>query len=144
MRSKIRRIKNWPGDLINSLVAPSWERDMVSDGWLPAGSALVGEADLDVSTSAVLVVAPEFEQAGNVLLVVGRGSSLEFSPPSVEEQPSSGGWVSVGEGSGGLVGEPGLIVKAVGGGVVQGSGVVQDEWDSEVGGVTLVWVELQG
>ena len=75
MRSKIRRIKNWPGDLINSLVAPSWERDMVSDRWLPADLAVVGEADLDVRTAAVLVVAPEFEQAVNVPLVVGRGSS---------------------------------------------------------------------
>ena len=74
MRSKIRRIKNWPGDLRNSLVAPSWERDMVSDCWLPAGSAVVVEADLDVRTAAVLVVAPEFEQAVNVPLVVGRGS----------------------------------------------------------------------
>ena len=75
MRSKIRRIKNWPGDLNNSLVAPSWERDMVSDGWLPADVAVVGEADLDVRTAVVLVVAPEFEQAVNVPLVVGRGSS---------------------------------------------------------------------
>ena len=75
MRSKIRRIKNWPGDLSNSLVAPSWERDMVSDCWLPADLAVVGEADLDVRTAAVLVVSPEFEQAVTVPLVVGRGSS---------------------------------------------------------------------
>ena len=45
--------------------------------------------------------------------------------------------------SSGLEGEPGLIVKAVGGGAVQGSGVVQDEWDLEVlVGAKLVWVEL--
>ena len=50
----------------------------------------------------------------------------------------------MGEGSSGLEGEPGLIVKAVGGGVVQGSGVVQDEWDPEVVGVALVWVEFLG
>ena len=75
MRSKIRRIKNWPEDLINSPVATSWERDMVSDRWLPADLAVVGEADLDVRTAAVLVVAPELEQAVNVPLVVGRGSS---------------------------------------------------------------------
>ena len=75
MRSKIRRIKNWPDDLINTLVAPSWERDMVSDGWLPADVALVGEADLAIRTAAVLVVPPEFEQAVNVSLVVGGGSS---------------------------------------------------------------------
>ena len=75
MRSKIRRIKNWPEDLINSLVAPSWERDMVSKCWLPADLAVVGEADLEVRTAAVLVVAPELEQAVNVPLVVGRGSS---------------------------------------------------------------------
>ena len=48
---------------------------MVSDRWLPADLAVVGEADLDVRTAAVLVVAPEFEQAVNVPLVVGRGSS---------------------------------------------------------------------
>ena len=75
MRSKNRRIKNWPGDLMNSLVAPSWERDTVSDSWLPADLAVVGEADLEVRTAAVLVVAPECEQAVNVPLVVGRGSS---------------------------------------------------------------------
>ena len=34
-------------------------------------------------------------------------------------------------------------MKAVGGGAVQGSGVVQDEWDLEVlVGAKLVWVEL--
>ena len=102
MRSKIRRSKNWPGDLINSQVAPSWERDMVSDRWLPADLAVVGEADLDVRTAVVLVVTPEFEQAVNVSLVVGRGSSSLIFPPSVEEQPSNGGCVLVGEGSGGL------------------------------------------
>ena len=75
MKSKIRRIKNWPDDLINSPVATSWERDMVSDGWLPADVAVVGEADLDVRTAAVLVVSPEFEQAVTVPLVVGGGSS---------------------------------------------------------------------
>ena len=49
----------------------------------------------------------------------------------------------MGEGSSGLEGEPGLIVKAVGGGVVEGSGVVQDELDLEVVvGVMLVWAEL--
>ena len=62
----------------------------------------------------------------------------------MEEQPSNGGCVSVGEGFSGLEGEPGLIVKTAGGGVVEGSGVVQDEWDPEVVGVTLVWVELLG
>merc|ERR1712215_434225 len=67
---------------------------MVSDWWLPADLAVVGEADLDVRTAAV---APECEQAVNVPLVVGRGSSSEFSPPSLEEQPSCGGCVSVGE-----------------------------------------------
>ena len=61
MKSKIRRIKNWPDDLINSLVAPPWERDMVSYGWLPADVVVVGEADLEVRTAAVLVVSPEFE-----------------------------------------------------------------------------------
>ena len=34
------------------------------------------------------------------------------------------------------------VLLAVGGGVVQGSGVVQDEWDPEVAGAMLVWVEL--
>ena len=48
---------------------------MVSDCWLPADVAVVGEADLDVRTAVVLVVAPEFEQAVNVPLVVGGGSS---------------------------------------------------------------------
>ena len=49
----------------------------------------------------------------------------------------------MGEGSSGLEGEPGLSVKAVGGGVVEGSGVVQDELDLEVVvGAMLVWVEL--
>ena len=122
-------------------MATAWERDMVPACWLPVEVSVVGEVDLD---AAVLVVAPEFEQAVNVPLVVGRGSSPQFSLPSVEEQPSNGGWVSVGEGSSGLEGEPGLIVKAVGGGVVEGSGMVQDEWDPEVAGVTLVWVELLG
>ena len=75
MRSKIRRIKNWPDDLMNSLVAPSWERDMVSDCWLPADLAVVGEADLEDRTAAVLVVVSELERAVNVPLVVGRGSS---------------------------------------------------------------------
>merc|ERR1712215_79961 len=74
MRSKIRRSKNWPGDLINSQVAFAWERDMVSDRWLPADLAVVGEADLDVRIAVVLVVTPKFEQAVNVPLVVGRGS----------------------------------------------------------------------
>ena len=36
------------------------------------------------------------------------------------------------------------MVKVVGSGAVQGSGVVQDEWDLEVEGVTLVRVELLG
>ena len=62
----------------------------------------------------------------------------------MEEQPSNGGCVPVGEGSSGLEGEPGLIVKVVGGGVVQGRGVVQDERDPEVVGVALVWVEFLG
>ena len=75
MRSKIRRIKNWPEDLINSLVAPSWERDMVSNCWLPADLAVLVEVDLDVRTALVLVDSPEFEQAVDVPLVVGRGSS---------------------------------------------------------------------
>ena len=44
-------------------VAPAWERNMVSVCWLPADLAVVGEADLDVRTAAVLVVAPESEQA---------------------------------------------------------------------------------
>ena len=78
--SKIRRIKNWPGDLNNSLVAPAWERDMVSDGWLPADVAVVGEADLDVRIAAVLVVSPEFEQAGTVLLVA-EGAACHNSLP---------------------------------------------------------------
>ena len=75
MRSNTRRSKNWPEDLINSLVAPPWERDMVSNVWLPADSAVVGEADLEVVTAAVVVVSPEFEQAVNVPIVVGGGSS---------------------------------------------------------------------
>ena len=143
MRSKTRRIKNWPEDLINSLGAPSWERDMVSNGWLPADLAVVGEADLEVVTAAVLLVPPESEQAGNVPQAVGRGSSSTIFPPSVEEQPAIGGCVLVGEGSSGLEGEPGLIVQAVGGGSVQGTGVVQDKWDLEaLVGAKLVWVEL--
>ena len=48
---------------------------MVLACWLPVEVAVVGEADLDVRTAAVLVVSPEFEQAVNVPLVVGRGSS---------------------------------------------------------------------
>ena len=35
-------------------------------------------------------------------------------------------------------------MKVVGGGVVQGRGVVQDERDPEVVGVALVWVEFLG
>ena len=143
MRSKTRRIKNWPEDLINSLGAPSWERDLVSNGWLPADLAVVGEADLEVVTAAVLLVSPESEQAGNVPQAVGRGSSSTIFPPSVEEQPAIGGCVLVGEGSSGLEGEPGLIVQAVGGGSVQGTGVAQDNWDLEaLVGAKLVWVEL--
>ena len=143
MKSKIRRIKNWPDDLINSLVAPSWERDMVSSCWLPADLAVLIEADPEVVTAAVLLVSPEFEQAGNVPLAVGRGSSSLIFPPSVEEQPAIGGCVLVGEGSSGLEGEPGLIGKAVGGGVVEGSGGVQDGLDLEVVvDAMLVWVEL--
>ena len=75
MRSMSRRIKNWPEDLINPLGVPSWERDMVSNGWLPADLAVVGDADLEVVTAAELLVSPEFEQAGNVPLAAGRGSS---------------------------------------------------------------------
>ena len=60
---------------MNLQVAPVWERDMVSDRWLPADLAVVGEADPDVMTAAMLVVSPGFEQAGTVPLVVGRGSS---------------------------------------------------------------------
>ena len=61
----------------------------------------------------------------------------------MEEQPSIGGCVVVIEGSSGLGGEPGLIGKAVGGGVVEGSGVVQDGLDLEVVvDAMLVWVEL--
>ena len=48
---------------------------MVSNGWLPADLAVVGEADLEVVTAAVLVVVSELERAVNVPLVVGRGSS---------------------------------------------------------------------
>ena len=90
---------------------------MVSSCWLPADLAVLIEADPEVVTAAVLLVSPEFEQAGNVPLAVGRGSSSLIFPPSVEEQPSIGGCVLVGEGSSGLEGEPGLIGKAVGGGV---------------------------
>ena len=116
---------------------------MVSDRWLPADLAVVGEADLNVRNAVVLVVTPEFEQAVNVFLVVGRGSSSFIFPPSVEEQPSIGGCVVVVEGASGLGGEPGLIGKAVGGGVVEGSGVVQDGLDLEVVvDAMLVWVEL--
>ena len=75
IRSKSRLINNRPGDLSNSLMATAWERDMVLACWLPVEVAVVGEADLDVRTAAELVVAPEFEQAVNVPLVVGRGSS---------------------------------------------------------------------
>ena len=82
-------------------MATVWERDMGLACWSPGEVSVVGEVDLD---AAVLVVAPEFEQAVNVPLVVGRGSSPQFSHPSVEEQPSNGGWVSVGEGSSGLEG----------------------------------------
>ena len=60
---------------MNPLVAAVWERDVVSDCWLPAELAVVGEADLDVRTAAVLVVAPECEKAVNVPLVVRGGSS---------------------------------------------------------------------
>ena len=46
------------------------------------------------------------------------------------------------EGSSGLEGEPGLIVAAMGGGAVQGSGVVQDGLDLEVSvDAMLVWAE---
>ena len=48
---------------------------MVLACWLPVEVSVVGEVDLEVRTAAVLVVAPEFEQAVNVPLVVGRGSS---------------------------------------------------------------------
>ena len=61
---------------------------MVSNGWLPADLAVVGEADLEVVTAAVLLVPPESEQAGNVPQAVGRGSSSTIFPPSVEEQPA--------------------------------------------------------
>ena len=74
MRSKIRCIKNWPGVLNSLLVAPSWGRVVVLNGWLPADVAVVGEADLDVRT-AVWVVPPAVEQAVNVPLAVGRGGS---------------------------------------------------------------------
>ena len=53
-------------------MATVWERDMGLACWLPGEVSAVGEVDLD---AAVLVVAPEFEQAVNVPLVVGRGSS---------------------------------------------------------------------
>ena len=113
---------------------------MVSNGWLPADLAVVGDADLEVVTAAELLVSPEFEQAGNVPLALGRGSSALIFPPTVEEQPVSGGCVLVGEGSSGLEGEPGLIGKAVGGGVVEGSGGVQDGLDLEVAvDAMLVW-----
>ena len=102
MRSKIRRSKNWPGDLINSQVAFAWERDMVSDRWLPADLALVEEADPDVRIVLLLVVTPKFEQAVNVSLAVGRGSSSLIFPPSVGVQPLIGGCAIVVEGSGGL------------------------------------------
>ena len=85
---------------------------MVSDRWLP------------VDLAVVLVVTPKFEQAVNVSLAVGRGSSSLISPPSVEVQPLTGGCVIVVEGSSGLEWESGLIVTAVGGGAVQGSGLV--------------------
>ena len=90
MRSKNRRSKNGPGDLINSQVAFAWERDMIPDRWLPANLAVV------------LVVTPKFEQAGNVSLAVGRGSSSLIFPPSVGVQPLIGGCAIVVEGSGGL------------------------------------------
>ena len=66
---------------------------------------MVGEADLDVMIAVVLVVTPKFEQAVNVSLAVGRGSSSLISPPSVEVLPLTGGCV-------------------MGGGAVQGSGLV--------------------
>ena len=75
MRSNIRRSKNWPEDLINLLVAPSWGREMVSSCRLPVDLAVVVEVDLDVRTALVLVDSPEFERAVDVPLVVGRGSS---------------------------------------------------------------------
>ena len=46
-------------------MAPAWERDVVPNCWLPADLSVVGEADLDVRTAAVVVAAPEFEQAAN-------------------------------------------------------------------------------
>ena len=54
------------------------------------------------------MVSPEVEQAVNVPLAVGRGSSSKVPPPAVEEQPLSGGCVAVGDGSSGLEGELGL------------------------------------
>ena len=58
----------------------------------------------------------------------------------MEEQPLNVGCVSVGEGSNGLEGVPGLIGRAVGGGVVNGSGMVQDGLDLEVAvDSMLVW-----
>ena len=63
---------------------------MISDRWLPADLAVV------------LVVTPKFEQAVNVSLAVGRGSSSLTFPPSMEVQPLIGGCVIVVEGSGGL------------------------------------------
>ena len=75
---------------------------MVSDRWLSADLAVVGEADLDVRIAVVLVVTPKFEQAVNVSLAVGRGSSSLIFPPSVGVQPLISGCAIVVEGSGGL------------------------------------------
>ena len=61
----------------------------------------------------------------------------------MEEQLTNGGCILVGESSSGLDGEPGLIGKAVGGGVFEGSGGVQDGLDLEVAiEAMLVWAEL--
>ena len=56
-KSESRRIKNWPGDLSNSLVATVFGREMLPNWWLPAELAVVGEVDLDVRTAAVLLAA---------------------------------------------------------------------------------------
>merc|ERR1712215_439287 len=98
---------------------------MVSSCWLPADLAVLIEADPEVVTAAVLLVSPEFEQAGNVPLAVGRGSSSLTFPPSVEEQSADVAGV----------GQADLDVRTA-------VWVVQDGLDLEVSvDAMLVWAE---
>ena len=59
-----------PGGLNNTLAATALERDTVPFCWLPADLSVVGEADLDVRTAAVLLAVPELVQAVNSPLLL--------------------------------------------------------------------------